>query len=467
MKLMGLLYNKMNHSARLLLPYKKSRLLLKLVSIYVFTFLLLSVLLLPVTPLIGAEEEGDIEDGDSESISQSTKLDTLNNDDTSKTNDDSKDVDSTMNGESVNTKEGTDTTDSGGNDANNVDVVSDTTNDGTVNNDPNSGTGGQDDSIIEDTIIEGNKETNSNTETVFNQEKDNTNVNIDDSKSITDDNQENNQIINQEYNDETKNETILNVTDTDELNGKISDNTSTFSTNNNSSEVKKYLLIKNTNTNAINDTTETNASKVNNTDTTFESNLGNVKENEKLSVRTSPEETSETCIQKVDFISSKNQKNVKLQVSNLKEKPDEISIDLNISTTSKVYKYLDIKLTSDEVYIGETGIKQMNFSFSVERSWLENLSFNKFSIKMMRYHDDEWQELNTTYTNESEDYIFYQAETPGLSIFAVVGDKVVEEPDEIIIESSKMPWWMPASVIFISTVSLVVLLFKKRFVYSP
>ncbi|MBS3802334.1 MAG: hypothetical protein KGY65_06250, partial [Candidatus Thermoplasmatota archaeon] len=59
------------------------------------------------------------------------------------------------------------------------------------------------------------------------------------------------------------------------------------------------------------------------------------------------------------------------------------------------------------------------------------------------------------------------ADTPGLSVFAVVGNKVVEDSDEIVVESSHMPWWMPASVIFVSTVALGVVLVKKRFVYNP
>ncbi|MBS3802045.1 MAG: PGF-pre-PGF domain-containing protein, partial [Candidatus Thermoplasmatota archaeon] len=225
---------------------------------------------------------------------------------------------------------------------------------------------------------------------------------------------------------------------------EIKDEKPSISENN---TIKKFVFNKNKSEESdgkINLTEKPNIEK------SFESNLGDITENEKISVETPTIEKTETCIQKVDFTPSQHQKNVKLQVSNLEGKPEEVQKDLNISNTSKVYKWLDIKLTSNELYIGETGIKNMTFSFSVEKSWIENQSFDKFTIKMMRYHDDEWQELNTSYTNETEDLVYYQADTPGLSVFAVVGNKVVEDSDEIVVESSHMPWWMPASVIFVS-----------------
>ncbi|EMR74366.1 hypothetical protein MBGDN05_00152 [Thermoplasmatales archaeon SCGC AB-539-N05] len=43
----------------------------------------------------------------------------------------------------------------------------------------------------------------------------------------------------------------------------------------------------------------------------------------------------------------------------------------------------------------------------------------------MRYHNNEWQELTTTLTNEDTAYVYYEAETTGLSTFAIVGSEVV------------------------------------------
>lgn len=207
----------------------------------------------------------------------------------------------------------------------------------------------------------------------------------------------------------------------------------------------------------------------------YSSQLGNISKDQTFSVTTnkptnseSPNPHQKTTIEKVEFKASSSQNNVELSVKNLEEKPNEVKTNISLnSTQAEIYEYLDIKLTAGETYIGETGIQTMNFTFTVTRSWIENRSIDKHTVKMMRYHNDTWQTLNTTYVNETDGEIRFKAETPGLSIFAVVGDKVVEDSDEIIVESTNMPWWMPMSVIIGSTATLGVVLFKKRFVYNP
>ena len=206
----------------------------------------------------------------------------------------------------------------------------------------------------------------------------------------------------------------------------------------------------------------------------FSSSIGNISTDQTITIiapEITVEETSSaqpmTKIEKVEFTAKSSKNNVELSVKNLKEKPVEVIVDMSLSNESKIYEYLDIKLTSDEVYIGESGIKSMNFTFTVNKSWIDNNNIDKYTVTMMRYHNDTWQELNTTYLNETDNKMTFKAITPGLSIFAVVGDKVVEDSDDIIVETINLPWWMPATVIFASSATLGLVLFKKRFVYTP
>jgi len=241
----------------------------------------------------------------------------------------------------------------------------------------------------------------------------------------------------------------------------IDDNTSLSKGNDNEVVTKSFDLKKN-------ETIEKNENETEEEiELTLESNIGNLTENDKISVEISEEDEPSTIIKKIDFSSSKNQQNVRLKVSNLKGEPAEIKNELNISTSSNVYKYFDIKLTSGDTYIGETGIRSMNFTFTINKSWIDNNNIDKYTVTMMRYHNDTWQELNTTYLNETDNKMTFKAITPGLSIFAVVGDKVVEDSDDIIVETTNVPWWMPATVIFASSATLGLVLFKKRFVYTP
>ena len=110
---------------------------------------------------------------------------------------------------------------------------------------------------------------------------------------------------------------------------------------------------------------EINKSKQENIELTMESDLGNISKDNSISVQTSIKEKTKTTIQQVEFISSSNHNNVKLIVSDLKCKPVEVVKEFNIKDNSKVYKYLDIKLTADEEYIGESGISTMTFTFTV------------------------------------------------------------------------------------------------------
>ncbi len=215
------------------------------------------------------------------------------------------------------------------------------------------------------------------------------------------------------------------------------------------------------------DSTSENAKKQ------YVSNIGTITKDQHVKVTLIKEEKDQakqnqkTTIEKVEFTAASTQQNVQLSVKNLREKPVEVKTNMTRSNTSEIYEYLDIKLISNQTYIGETGIQKMNFTFTVNTSWIQTNNIDKHTVVLMRYHNNSWQSLNTSYVNETNGTVRFIADTPGLSIFAVVGDKVVEDSDDIVVESTHFPWWMPVSVIFISTISLGVVLVKKRFVYKP
>ncbi|WP_445476340.1 PGF-pre-PGF domain-containing protein [Methanococcoides methylutens] len=48
------------------------------------------------------------------------------------------------------------------------------------------------------------------------------------------------------------------------------------------------------------------------------------------------------------------------------------------------------------------------------------------TIHMERFHDGQWQELPTIQLMESDGFLHFIAQTPGFSIFSIVGDEVRE-----------------------------------------
>ena len=195
-----------------------------------------------------------------------------------------------------------------------------------------------------------------------------------------------------------------------------------------------------------------------------EKDLGEISEGVEIEVE--PENGQETSIQAVSFTASTNLNQVKLSVSSYNGKPEEVEGIPDVAPeTHTVYKYLDIKLTSNNTYVGETGIETMTFTFTIQKTWINENNIDKTTVEMLRFHDGAWQHLNTTLFSENDTSIVYEAETPGLSTFAVVGNRVVESSVSTINEVPKIPWFFYAGIIIVSIGTLVVFLVKARIIY--
>ena len=154
---------------------------------------------------------------------------------------------------------------------------------------------------------------------------------------------------------------------------------------------------------------------------------------------------------------------VKVTVIKLKDKPEEI-IDPPKNNVS-IYKYLDIKLIANDTYIDEEEINTLEFNFKVEKTWIADNQIDKYTVKMIRYHDGVWQNLSTTLTNENETFISYTAASPGFSTFAVVGSKVIEKSESYGSDDVSIPWSIIIAFIMILTIMLIFILFKARYIY--
>ena len=168
-------------------------------------------------------------------------------------------------------------------------------------------------------------------------------------------------------------------------------------------------------------------------------------------------------IDSVKLTPATNLEDVKVTIIKLKDKPEEI-IDPPKKNIS-VYKYLDIKLIANDTYVEENNIKSLEFKFKVEKSWINNNKIDKATIRLIRYHDSEWQNLSTILNSENETYIYYTAVSPGFSTFAVVGSEVVERSESYTSEDMSIPWTIIIAFITSLTIILVVILFKARYIY--
>jgi PGF-pre-PGF domain-containing protein len=82
---------------------------------------------------------------------------------------------------------------------------------------------------------------------------------------------------------------------------------------------------------------------------------------------------------------------------------------------------------SFNVWVGNGGIANSKnienpvVCFKVERAWLQNRSIDPASITLNRYSDKKWEQLPANISGENEEYIYFTAETPEFSSFAITG----------------------------------------------
>ena len=77
------------------------------------------------------------------------------------------------------------------------------------------------------------------------------------------------------------------------------------------------------------------------------------------------------------------------------------------------------------IWVGKTGfatesnIADPIIGFKVSKEWMANNNIGKENIRLYRYNADVWNELKTTNTDEDNQYVYFESQTPGFSPFAI------------------------------------------------
>lgn len=92
----------------------------------------------------------------------------------------------------------------------------------------------------------------------------------------------------------------------------------------------------------------------------------------------------------------------------------------------EVYGYLNIWV-GNAGYATEKNIENSVVCFKVERFWIDDKEIDQCSITLNRYGDKKWNKLPTILLREDDRYVYFTAETPGFSPFAITGRATVKE----------------------------------------
>lgn len=111
-----------------------------------------------------------------------------------------------------------------------------------------------------------------------------------------------------------------------------------------------------------------------------------------------------------------NANNVKMTLTALTQKPSDAS-DI---TGKFIFKWLSISLEN----LANNNIKTATIKFKVANSWMSGNNVDENSIKLLRYSNSAWTELQTVKASKDSLDTTYQATTPGFSYFAITGTQL-------------------------------------------
>lgn len=106
------------------------------------------------------------------------------------------------------------------------------------------------------------------------------------------------------------------------------------------------------------------------------------------------------------------------QITSTIEVLNNMSVTVTQIPPGTVYRHINIWV-GKQGYATEENIQGAVIAFKVQKQWLQKNGFNAGSVRMYRFNEGNWNELQTRVAGEDEESIFFEADTPGFSPFAI------------------------------------------------
>jgi len=91
-----------------------------------------------------------------------------------------------------------------------------------------------------------------------------------------------------------------------------------------------------------------------------------------------------------------------------------------IVAPNTVYGYLTIVKENIE----DEDVSEVKIKFKVTKAWISDNNIDEETIAMMRYSDGAWSELSTSKVSEDETYVYFEATSTALSVFAISAEQL-------------------------------------------
>ena len=122
---------------------------------------------------------------------------------------------------------------------------------------------------------------------------------------------------------------------------------------------------------------------------------------------------AETSVSKISFTTSANANNVELVVEKAATRPADVPSD----PAGRVYHFITIAKTN----VADTAVTAATIDFQVEKTWISANNVDDAGVSLSWYANGQWTRLSTTKLREDSTHVYYSAQSPGLSVFAISG----------------------------------------------
>ncbi|WP_342305190.1 PGF-pre-PGF domain-containing protein [Methanolobus sp. ZRKC5] len=137
----------------------------------------------------------------------------------------------------------------------------------------------------------------------------------------------------------------------------------------------------------------------------------------------------------IKFIRYRSLKNAGFITSTIEVLKD-VSSTISEKPEGTIYRNINIWL-GKAGYATETNMKDMRISFAVLKKWILVNDVETTDIHLKRYHEHKWETLETKMTGENEDFVIFEAITPGFSPFAITADVQFEKTMDETLSNKK------------------------------
>ncbi|WP_082089518.1 PKD domain-containing protein [Methanosarcina horonobensis] len=123
-----------------------------------------------------------------------------------------------------------------------------------------------------------------------------------------------------------------------------------------------------------------------------------------------------TCVVYVGFDAKKTAGKVTTIAEELKNK----SVLVSKLPEGEVYKSFNVWV-GNSGFVSSENIENSVLCFKVEKAWVQDKKIDQDSIALNRYGDKKWEQLQVNLSGEDKKYLYFTADVPGFSSFAITG----------------------------------------------